>query len=1001
MKKALLFCAVLFLGLQIASAQALSVSGKVTYADDGTPVIGALITVKGTRTAALSDVNGLYKLTIPSSATQKALVVSFTGLISQEKPVVSNNQVVDFILETDATRIDDVVVQAGYGSARKVGTIVGSVQQVSSKKLEARPTANVMDALQGQVAGLQIFTDDGEPSATQSVRLHGMGSLTAGSSPLYVLDGIPIAADVIKSLNSNDFESVTVLKDASATSIYGSRAANGVIYITTKRGQIGEKARISASGQYGVSNLANRKFYDQMMSGDQLKQFWFDNEYVDQAYLDELTNNKFTHNTNWLDYYQRPNVPMYRADLSIQGGGGKTVYYISGSMFHQDGTVPSSSFDRYTMTSNVESQATSWIKIGANVNLSYDISRQDLGYGTNDTNGGLSFLAPPFYSPYKEDGSEYWGELIPGWERYSPAYNAAMTPKSTSSYSTNSNAYITLEPVKNLKITSRAGLSLSLQTYESLRYPSYARALGNGSVRIDSDDFITGTISNTIEYKFNIHEDHSLGILVGQEGISYDYKYSSASASGLTDDRLMNLNNGVQSTFAMSSGRIQYGFLSFFGRLDYAFKDRIFADVSVRNDASSRFGAHNRNATFWSVGAMWNLKNEDFLKSNDVISALSARVSYGTQGNSDFGQSTYYANNYTALATVGASKKYNGTDGWIVTNPGNADLTWETQQKLTVGVNIGLWNRLNIGVEYYNRATKDMLMDVPIPYTTGFETVLSNVGGLVNNGVDLSISYDILRGHDYFLNFTTNFNYNKMKITELFGGETLWPMSGTSLAYIVGQPLLFYMPIYAGVNSQTGEMQWYLPGDDPTKTQMDPNKVTSNFDESALMQNTGMSQIPPFSGGFSISGSWKGIGLQADFAYVVGKYLMANERYFSENPVAFFGMNTSQNVLDSWKKPGDQAYYPNWKDQPVMEFDTHLLSDASFLRLKNLQLSYTLPSRVLAKSKSLKNLKVYLTGRNLLTVTKFNGIDPEVNQNLSMAPLGNSKQYIVGIELTF
>lgn len=1007
MKKVLLFFALLFAGFQIAAAQSMQVSGKVTYADDGSPVIGATIKVQGsTQVATLSDVNGMYKITVPASATSKVLVASFAGLKDAQADVTSNNQTINFSLETDAQQIDNVQV-VGYGSARKVGTIVGSVQQVTAAKIEARPTAGVMDALQGQVAGLQIFTSNGEPSATSSVQLHGVGSLTAGSTPLYVLDGVAIDADRIKSMNSNDFESVTVLKDASATSIYGSRAANGVIYITTKRGKLNEKASVTVRGSYGFSNIANRKFYDELMSGDQLKSFWLENEYVDDAYIQELNDEGFTHNTKWLDYYQRKNVPIYTADFSVAGGGGKTTYYVSGSMYHQDGTAPSSSFDRFTVTSNVESQALSWLKIGANIQLNKDKQEQNLGYGTNDTNGGLSFLAPGFYSPYKEDGSKYYDELIPGWGRYSPYYRADKMPRTTDTWGTNSSAFIQLEPIKDLKITSRGGISLNMDTYTAKNYPSYKGALNNGQLGITHNNDITSTITNTIEYKFKLAPEHTLTALVGQEGVSYNYERSFASTKGLTDDRLMNLNNGKKDTYDVESGQVKYGFLSYFGRLDYAFSDRVFADVSVRNDASSRFGSNNRNATFWAVGAMWNLKNEDFLKDSKVVTALTFRASYGTQGNSDFGQGgatrfeSEYLNNYAALATVGPSNKYNQMDGWIVSNAGNPDLTWETQHKLTIGANISLWNMLHVGVEFYNRETKDMLMDVPVPLTTGFGSVLQNVGALNNTGVDLNISIDILKGKDYYLGFSTVFNYNKMKIKSLFDGKTEWVIPGTSLGYIVGQPLMFYMPIYAGVNTETGEQQWYLPGDDPNKTQMDPNKVTSKFDENALNQNTGKNRYAPFSGGFSLNGSWKGIGLQADFSYVIGKDMMVNERYFSENPAGFFGMNTSTNVLDSWKKPGDIAAYPNWADQPVMQFDTHLMSDASFLRLKNLTLSYTLPSHILAKSRSLTGIKVYATARNLVTVTSYNGVDPEVNSNLSMAPLGNSKQFIFGLELKF
>lgn len=997
MKKIQLFLIVLLVGIQAAFAQNLQVTGKVTYADDGTPVIGATINVKGTSVATLSDVNGDYKIAVPANSS-KVIVVNYTGLVPQEVPTPTAG-VYNIVMATDALQAEDVVV-TGYGSAKRAGTTVGSSVKVSAKAIEGRPSSSALDALQGQVAGLQVYNSSGDPGSVQSVRLHGIGSLTASNTPLYVIDGTPVDARTVVSMNPNDFESMTVLKDASATSIYGSRAANGVIYISTKRGTYDSKAKITVRGQYGISSLANKAFYNQMMSTDQLLNFWGETGIRSAAQIESLKAGLIRDgitqadgslwNTKWIDYMQQNNRPMIQADMSIQGGGKALAYYVSGSYNREEGTAPGAYFERGTVRSNLDARVNKWMKVGMNMQLSIDNRQTNPNYGTNVTSGGLSFLLQPYYSPYAKDGST--PNIVPGMTMANPYYYMQTHPDLYTRYGIMGNAYVEFEPLKNLKIRSVVGLDQSFEDNNWKTYPSYVGANGSGTVGRSTGMSTGATITNTIEYTFNIQEKHRISVLAAQEGIANRYSYYYATSKGQTDDRLMHLNNGIQSTYAMESRDNASNFLAFFGRADYAYDNRFFFDATVRNDASSRFSKNNRNATFWSVGGMWNLKNEKWLADNQTITGLNFKVSYGTQGNASIGD-------YASLATVGSTANYAEKVAWVLSTPGNENLKWETQKKLTVALNFNFWNKLTVGLEYYNRATDDMLMNVPVPYTTGFSSVMSNVGSLENNGIDISVNYDILRGKDYYLGVNANFNYNKEKVTKLFGGRERWEIANTGVAYVVGKPVMFYYPIYAGVNSETGAMQWYKPGANIDETTTD-NGVTSTF-SSALTQNTGMNRYTPMVGGFGISGGWKGIAIQADFAFAINKYLISNDRYFSENPRNFAGNNTSANVLDYWRKPGDIAQYPDWTKNYTMQFDTHLLEDASFMRLKNLTVSYTLPSKILAKSTSLTGFKVFFTGRNLWTVTNFKGIDPEVDSNLSMGRVGNSKTFSFGLELYF
>ena len=336
-----------------------------------------------------------------------------------------------------------------------------------------------------------------------------------------------------------------------------------------------------------------------------------------------------------------------------------------------------------------------------------------------------------------------------------------------------------------------------------------------------------------------------------------------------------------------------------------------------------------------------------------------------------------------------------------MTQPENRNLTWEQQGLFTVALTGRAFNFLDFDIEYYHRKTTNMLMDVPNPYTTGFTSVSQNVGALLNQGVDLTLGFDILRQKDYYLRFNTTFSFNNQKITELFDGRKRWEIANTHVAYVVGKPIMFYSPLYAGIDPADGLPMWYLPGEDKDVVTRDPARVTKTFDADALQQSTGKYRYAPINGGFSLSGGWKGISVQADFSYVIGKYLLSNDGYFYGNPANFATMNTHKEMSDFWTPTHTDAKYPDWSKGVVMQFDDHLLEKASFLRLKNLQVGYNLPEKALAWQNVVKSLKITFTGRNLLTFTKYPGIDPEINSNLTYGVGGNSKQFLGGIEINF
>ena len=974
----------------VALAQS-HITGKVTSAEDGEPVIGASVKVVGSKAAgAVTDMDGNFSINVPAG-TQ--LEISYIGM--ETKTVKAGNNM-SIYLNTNHNDLNEVVV-VGYGSARKIGSITGSIATVDADKLKNAPSASVLDNLQGQVSGLSVLSSSGEAGDNAvSMRLHGVGSLGASSTPLYVVDGIPSSSRAVMAMNPNDIKTVSVLKDASATSIYGSRAANGVIYITTKNGGYNSKATITYRSQYGWNTLANKSFYEDFMSGDELYNFWLNAGLATEAQLKSRYDDKgYRANTEWYDIFQQFNTPQTQNDLSIQGGSDRMTYMVSASQFHQKGTVVGNYYDRYTFRTNLDARPKTWLRTGVNINLSYDKKRRNANWGNSSGNsnymaGGLSYLLNPLYPHIDpETGKEY---VVYPFSLPNPEYMAEKTGSITSFYGLVGNAYVEIEPVKNLKIRSRVGTDLNFQRANGAVDPSYVKA-ASGSRSKSSAYQYSNTITNTIEYSFDVNSDHHITVLAGQEGVKNSYDAYSAYSSGQLIGGLVNLQDGKQTTFDVSESATESKFLSFFGRLDYNFADRYFIDFTLRNDACSRFGKNNRNATFWAAGALWKIKNEEFMKPYTWINDLDFKVSYGTQGNSGIGD-------YSALGLMGLTTRLNDENSLVYAQPVNKNLTWETQKLFTIGLNGRLWNRFDFDISYYIRRTSNMLMSVPYPATSGFTSMYNNVGELKNTGIDVKLGVDILRGRDYYLNFNTTFNYNSMKVTKLFDNRQRWEIANTMVAYVVGSPVMFYLPIYAGIDPTDGAPMWYKAGSDVDKTTK--AETTKDYNEAALTQNSGKKRFAPVNGGFGFSAGWKGLSLAADFSYVLGKYLANNDAYFYNNPnVVGTSYNQRKGVEDCWSEENPNAKFPKWSDGHVMQFDTHLLENASFLRLKSLQIGYSLPRTVLAWQNVVNGVKITATGRNLFTITGYDGIDPEVDSNLTTGVVGNSKQYLFGIEITF
>ncbi len=986
-KKLVLLGAGLLMTAATASAQKL-VSGRVTDTH-GEPVMGATVRVPGTKVITTTDANGNFKLKgVP--ATAKKISVSYIGMQPTTVSVAGNVQVV-----LKDNELGEAVV-IGYGTAQKVGTVVGSVKKVGGEKVENNPTANVADALQGKVAGLQVLNNSGDAGDINnaSIKLRGTGSFTASNTPLIVIDGSPAGTDMLAMLNDKDIESVTTLKDASATSIYGSRAANGVIFITTKKGRAEEKAQITISQSVGWSQLANA--INNQMNSSELLQFQLENGIItpDQYQTYKLHGA----NTNWQKYYFDNAAPMYNTDFSLRGGSGNTTYFVSASYKSQNSLTKVGHLKRYTLRSNLDTKPKQWLNFGLKQSVAYtdrlynpDVSRDELVANTGNA-VCAAYLYPSYWDPYSEEAKKT--HYITFANATDPMWRRQMNPATINDIIYNGVAYAQIQPVKGLTIKSQLGLYASDGRIFQATNPTIPDLNGVGSAAASSSRSSMWTITNTVEYKFNIGEKHAITLLAGQEGIKGSSKGFDASATGITDSRLLNFAGATTPNMPTYSSS-KYEYLSFFGRADYALMNKYFFNFTIRNDKSSRFGADNRAANFLSGGVMWRLSDETFMAATKSwLTDLQVKYSVGSTGNSEIG-------NYSSLGLT-TTTQYNGDAGLVIAQPSNKELGWEKQIQSNVGLTARLFDRVNIDVNYYNRKTKNMLMSTPLAYTTGFSSMMLNVGQLTNNGVEVEVSYDAFRSRDAFINIYANFAYNANKIDKLFNGQQSWDRPSYYLSYVVGKSINYYMAEFAGVDKNDGLAMWYTKGNHgngKTVHEFNPETMTKTYSND-LLQDVGKSYYPNMNGGFGFTASWKGLSLNADFAFVLNKYMLNMDYQFSTNNAnAKQGFNQSRDMFKMWKKPGDITDIPSLATENVI--DSRVLQNASFLRLKNLTLSYSLPQQWMQATRFFDSVRIYATARNLFTATKYKGGDPEKDGNISLGFYPGTRQYMLGVEVSF
>lgn len=1005
MKK--LFLLLMAVMLTTVTGLAQVIHGTVVSAADDEPLVGASIVTKGSG-ATVTDVDGKFAIRV-APGTQ--ITVSYVGYAAQTLPATEG--MVVKLAQSDNT-LNDLVV-TGYGTGKKLGSIVGSVNVVGTQTLEDTPSANFVDALQGQVPGLAIFSNTGEPSSVpSSIRIRGVNSLS-GNTPLFICDGAPATSSIFTTLNPSDIESVTVLKDAASTAIYGSRAANGVIVITTKKGRYAEDATVTVRANAGWSSQANDKI--DMMTSEEYVRF---RDLVHTPVSNEVRDfvNKYGINTDWKDYLIKDHALLYSVDARIQGGTEKTRYYLSLADYYQDGLIDRSDITRQTLRFNLDSKLKNWLQVGISANVGFEKYATNSAADSDSENNGI-YSNNPFYKVYNllpYDSPYYYsfnqnGDIVFGDRANYYHYSQTIDPnyvnrKAFNGKRTNLTAMVTLYeqimPVKGLTIRAQQNVNAFDYRNSNSRPQQQDEITPMGDLislnQIDAysseafQRWYQFTYTNTAEYKFTINDAHDLSFLVGQESIITRNHSFAVSTSGQPNYIQNLLTQGTTVTMDdVSHGKSESIMNSYFLTGSYSFAEKYFFDGAVRRDGSSKFAPGHRWGTFWSVGAMWDMAKEEFIHTNEWFSDLKLRVNYGTAGNSSG------IGNYDYFGTVGSGSVYNGNNATGISGKSNDHLTWETVKSFDVGVDAAFFNsKLRGSVDFYVKNTENMLMEVPYSFTTGWSGGTANVGSMRNMGVDVDLHYNILQTRDWYVGLDVNFGYNKNTITELFNGLESFTIPGTGITYRKGQnPFTITQVRYAGVDPRDGQQMWY------TKD----GNLTKHFDESDEV-DLGKSFIAPWNGGFGINARWKGLSLRADFNWSAKKYIFNATNWYIRDPSVSVQHNTNAAVelLNVWTKPGDVTDIPNIVDlygvPQEIQPDSRWVESSSFLRLKNLTIAYSLPKTWMDAVK-MKDVTLHFTGRNLLTFTSFNGVDPEYEGNVVQMMYPNTRQFEFGLEVSF
>ena len=1043
MKKSILIVLSILL-VNIGWAQT-RVTGTVTSSDDGSPVPYATILIKGVRGAgANTDLDGKYTLTnVPADAV---LVFSYIGYRTQEVPVGGRN-VIDVILAPDALALDEVMVVA-YGTATK-GTFTGAASVVKSEAIRDVPTLSFENAMNGKVAGMQITTTSGQAGSTSSIRVRGVGSMNASNEPLYVVDGVPVVSgnvtqmgiytsnNVMSTINPSDIESITVLKDAAASALYGSRAANGVIMITTKRGKLGKtsvnfKASVGITPSFATDNFEvatpeqqveayyenfwNADVYyrgktNDVASANALKQL--NNRFNKHGYIFTAPDNTVNSLTisgdragkfyNWDEVLFRTSV--YQSyDLSVSGATDASNYYTSLSYTKDLGRSVINDFNRITGRVNLTQKVGKSIEFATNINIA---SSNKTGFNDTRATGSNYFMQSrnllwPLYWPTDYKTGADWTARY-GSYAYNPIYYNNEWENNSRTLRISANESVTVKILPELILKSIFSYD-NTQTLDHLYFSKlhFSGSSVGGSVAEMSTNMNKWVSSTTLNFNKEFAKRHNVGVLVGWEVEENKSEYVRATGTNLPSGAL----HTVATAGKLDASAYYWGntMVSMLSRAEYNYDNKYYFSASYRRDGSSRLSPSARWGNFWSVAGSWRIDKEKFMQGVDLISSLRLRGSYGVNG-------TLPSSNYgwRSLATYG--DKYMEQPGSAVSTIADANLSWETSYTSNLALEFGLFDqRLTGSVEVFNRDSKNLLQDVPISRVTGFGSTLKNVGEINNKGIELELNGDIVKSESFNWSAGLTASYIKSTVTKLYGGQNIiWydPTGGDSRAKFIYQEgkstLALYGREWAGVEDETGKNLWFLNNDQTPDLMVDGRPATYNYTKAS--EKIIGDVHPKLFGGLNTSVEWKGISLSLNFTYKIGGYTydavgrdVTDDGYYWERII-------SKDQYDNrWTPENKTAKYPmriaiDLED--VNQRSTRHMHKADYLRLKGMTLAYNLPKNIVSKIK-LANARVYFNGTNLFTMAAYDVYDPEVNEYGTRGweiPLG--KTYTFGIDFTF
>ncbi len=993
------------------------VSGKVVD-NEGLPLPGVSVRVSGLSVATVTDENGNY--TIRVADANASLEFSYIGYLKQVI-AVGNRNVINVSFNADAKNLQEVIV-TGYTNYTREQS-ASAVSLVTAEKINDVAGLTVDQILQGRVPGMSVISSSGQPGQSASVVIRGIGTINGSSTPLYLLDGIPIEAGYFQTINPSDIQDVTVLKDASAKALYGSRGSSGVILITSKKGKNG-KIAVDYTAQYGFSKLTEPT--SKMMNTTQRLAFeegvgvdfgrnigpgWTyspkNPNYIGgtsafKANADRILDSLKNTNIDWRDqFYQRSQ--FHEQQVSVSGGNESVRFYNSLNYYKQDGIAKRTGLERYSLKSNVDFKTG---KFSGNVNVTLGYSNSSFTEGEGSTSAGTAmsavYYALPYENPYAPDGtlihpgnkSKYnILDQREGSQALERLFNSSNKTDQLKSIIGTTLAY---QILPTLKATTRAGFDYRNSTDETYINPdsyygsrSVANTLGGKGRYSEGNRRNFNLISTTgLTYSDTFNEKHELEVSAFYEYVYNNYNAFNFTGFGL-DDRLPETPAGITNSAAylpnVGGGKTTSALASFMSVGRYTYDEKYTVTGSYRYDGSTKVAPKNKWRGFYSVGANWNIKKENFLENSDLISELSLRASYGISA-SPFSSSS----DFLYLATFG-STTYGTANGIRPTTAGNADFDWESVDEFNTGFDLALFKsrRVRISADYYNKITNNMFIDQPPSATSGFSLISLSSGKMRNRGVEFNISGEVIQTQDFSWSIGVNAGYNKNLILHVTDNQDSYP-DGDSRVLQVGLPYGTYLaPKWAGVNSQTGEAQYYNRD----------GSITTVYNSNEQSVTESGTLFPTFTGGFNTSLNYKGWSASALFSFVSDVMRWNNEDFYNENQ-RYASSNQSIRMLeDRWMKPGDVKTLQRY-DIP-RNFTSKDIEDASFLRLRNVNISYTLPATMMEKIKVMRALKVFVQGQNLLTWTKWRGLDPENNSVYGRFQYPNARTFTAGLSANF